>query len=86
IAEGGAREFVNRIQNMRKDARFAVTDRIAIFFEAPPGMRETLQNMGDYVKRETLAVDLCESASPGEYAATFEINGEALRVAIERRN
>jgi hypothetical protein len=42
--------------------------------------------MGDYVKRETLAVDLCESASPGEYAATFEINGEALRVAIERRN
>ncbi len=86
IAEGGAREFVNRVQNMRKDARFAVTDRIAIFFEGSPEMRRTLQTMGEYVKNETLAVELLESASPGEYAASFEINGEALRVAIERRN
>jgi isoleucyl-tRNA synthetase len=85
-AEGGAREFVNRIQNMRKDARFAVTDRIAIFFEASHEMRRTLENMGDYVRKETLAVELRESASPGEYAASFEIDGETLKVAIERRN
>ena len=77
---------MTRVQNMRKDARFAVTDRIAIFFEASPEMRQTLQAMGEYVKNETLAVELRESASPGEHAASFEINGEALRVAIERRN
>ena len=35
IAEGIAREFVNRIQNMRKDAGFVVTDRIAIAYRAP---------------------------------------------------
>jgi isoleucyl-tRNA synthetase len=85
IAEGCAREFVSRVQNMRKDANFAVTDRIAIFYQASPAMGETLQVMSNYVKTETLAVELRQGNGPGEHSASFEINKEPFSVAIERR-
>ena len=85
IAEGCAREFVNRVQNMRKEAGFAVTDRIAIFCTAPSGLMETLEGMRSYISAETLAVEFSRGSGRGEYDATLEINGQTLHVGIERR-
>jgi isoleucyl-tRNA synthetase len=84
IAEGNAREFVNRVQNMRKDAGFEVTDRINITFQASPAMRATLLSMKVYITAETLAVEFAEPLRPGDLQATVEVNGEALEVAIAR--
>ncbi len=84
VAEGNAREFVNRVQNMRKDAGFAVTDRIMISFQASSAMRVALFSMKAYITAETLAVDLAEPLRDGEYRATVEVNGEPLDVAIAR--
>ncbi len=58
IAEGLAREFVNRIQNMRKDACFEVTDRIKISFNGSPELVEAINAFSDYVSNETLAESL----------------------------
>lgn len=87
LDEGFAREFVNRIQNMRKDAGFEVTDRIRIFATSPEAVKNILRNMGSYIKNETLAVDLLET-SPGEkgYTAEWDINGEQCTITIERIN
>jgi isoleucyl-tRNA synthetase len=84
IAEGNAREFVNRVQNLRKDAGFEVTDRINITFQASPAMRAALLAMKGYITAETLAVEFAEPLRPGDLQATVEVNGEALEVAIAR--
>jgi isoleucyl-tRNA synthetase len=55
IAEGLAREFVNRIQNMRKDAGFEVTDRIEVKFNGSDKLIDAVNSFYDYVSNETLA-------------------------------
>lgn len=58
IAESYAREFVNRIQNMRKESGLDVVDRIHINYYAPNQLIEYITIFGDYIKNETLAVSL----------------------------
>lgn len=54
--EGFAREFVNRVQNLRKDADFEVTDHIIItVIEAGEEVNAKLKNQNEYIKNETLA-------------------------------
>ncbi len=85
VTEGFAREFVNRVQNMRKDAGFGVTDRIMIFYGSSPKAREMLQTMSTYIMAETLAVTLTGPFRPGDHSATLDINGENVEVGIERQ-
>ncbi len=56
--EGIARELVNRIQNLRKDSDFEITDKINISFENNEVITQTIANNGDYIKAETLAKDI----------------------------
>jgi isoleucyl-tRNA synthetase len=86
IAEGVGREFVNRVQNMRKSAGFVVTDRIAIFYSGTDRFHHALQTQHSYVRNETLAVELSPSFQPGEYTEAFDVNGEQVKVGIERRS
>lgn len=85
IAEGAAREFVNRIQNMRKEAGFAVTDRIALHVKGPAGLMARLKKMLSYIQNETLTEEFSEMYNPGEYTSTLDVNGESVEVGIERR-
>ena len=55
-AEGMARELVNRIQNMRKDTNYNVTDKIEIRLHHHPIIDAAVNSYGDYIKTETLAV------------------------------
>lgn len=56
--EGTARELVNRIQNMRKDCGFDVTDRISVLLTHTPLVDDSLNSFADFVCRQTLAVAL----------------------------
>jgi len=58
IAEGYAREFVNRIQNMRKDAGFDVIDRISVSFESDQKLISYINKFSDYISAEVLADSL----------------------------
>jgi isoleucyl-tRNA synthetase len=84
VAEGTAREFVNRIQNMRKDAGFEVTDRINIYYTAPENVRAMLQAMRSYIQNETLAAALSDAYKEGEFSSTFDLNGTTVQAGIER--
>ncbi|MEO0337631.1 MAG: isoleucine--tRNA ligase [Bacteroidota bacterium] len=68
IAEGMARELVNRIQNIRKNKDFNVTDKIKIQLEGKPGITPAVEQFGDYIKNEVLATELAlvEGVSDGE--------------------
>ncbi|MCK6692439.1 MAG: isoleucine--tRNA ligase [Thermoanaerobaculia bacterium] len=58
LAEGTARDLVNRIQNIRKEKDFNVTDRVVITLEKHPAVLPAVALFQDYIKGETLATDL----------------------------
>ena len=85
IAEGLAREFVNKVQNMRKEAQFEVTDRIAVRFKADAEVTAALAAHKDYVAGEVLAeaIEPCAKAPAG--AETWDLNGREVAIAVARK-
>lgn len=57
-AEGMAREIVNRIQNLRKDKDFEVTDRISLTIENHTAITDAIRHFKDYICAEVLATEL----------------------------
>jgi isoleucyl-tRNA synthetase len=84
INEGLAREFVNRVQNMRKDAGLEVTDRIRIHFEAPPRVADAVTDLSDYIKSETLATQVTSGRDSAEHWEKWEIDGEPCEIGISK--
>jgi isoleucyl-tRNA synthetase len=82
--EGFAREFVNRIQNMRKDAGFQVTDRIKIYYSGTDVLTTALELMRAYIASETLAVEILSTLHAGEFSSSENINSEACDISVER--
>jgi isoleucyl-tRNA synthetase len=82
--EGLAREFVNRVQNMRKEAGFEVTDRINIWLQASPELIQAVTSQSEYITSETL----CESLRLGDTGGTFQkelkIEDQLLKAGISR--
>lgn len=56
--EGIARELINRIQNLRKESGFEVTDKIDICISDTPSVAEAVNNFNDYISSQTLAKDI----------------------------
>jgi isoleucyl-tRNA synthetase len=87
VDEGLAREFVNRVQNLRKDSGFEVTDRICIRHASSGRLNKALDRMTEYVKQETLAVEFQvfsnDDARKNE-AKSEDINGEQSFIAVVR--
>ncbi|SMO31911.1 isoleucine--tRNA ligase [Fodinibius sediminis] len=85
VQEGLAREFVNRIQNMRKEADFEVVDRITIGFEGSGQLEEAVGSMKEYIKSETLAEDIVlHKLEVSDFVKTWEIGDEESTISIRR--
>lgn len=83
LSEGNAREFVNRIQNLRKDSKLEVTDRIKIFYSTNEQTKSSLIRQRDYICSETLAIDLIDDESSN---FEIDINGIICKVKIMKAN
>ncbi|MCK9212104.1 MAG: isoleucine--tRNA ligase [Ignavibacteriaceae bacterium] len=84
VQEGLAREFVNRIQNMRKDAGFEVTDRILISVEAIDEFIDAIKIFNQYISNETLANKISfEVGEPG-FSQSWEIGSHSLSITIQK--
>ncbi|MGH2521789.1 MAG: DUF5915 domain-containing protein, partial [Anaerolineales bacterium] len=84
-AEGWAREVVRRVQDLRKSAGFDIADRIRTYYIASAGLAEAVTTHADYIKGETLSVELVSGKGP-EDAATAEdsFDGEMLALGLVR--
>jgi isoleucyl-tRNA synthetase len=82
LREGMAREFVSRIQKLRKDSGFDVTDRISIRYVTDDETSAALETMRSYIVMETLAVTL-ERGERLE-GVDLEINGRHVNVRVNR--
>ena len=84
-AEGVARELINRIQNIRKDSGFEVTDKIRVEIEQKELVADAVARYADYIGSQTLAVEVKSSAEPqGEVVVATDIDEEPLRIAVTR--
>jgi len=83
VREGLAREFVRRVQDLRKTADLEVADRIRVFVTATPGLKDAIQANLDYITAETLTLELSFS-DPGTASAnmTDEFDGEKITVGL----
>ncbi|MGI6524865.1 MAG: isoleucine--tRNA ligase [Bdellovibrionota bacterium] len=79
-AEGKARDLVRQIQEMRKEGDFNVTDRIEMSIQ---GLADVLAKHGDYIKSETLCVNLAESLTDPQITKELDIEGSAVTIAIK---
>lgn len=87
IAEGLAREFVNRIQNMRKDAGFDVTDKINVSFSGDKYLVNAINNFNKYIANETLAERLSTGEQVnGGYKQDLKIGDYECSIQIEKVN
>jgi isoleucyl-tRNA synthetase len=78
LSEGRARDLVNRIQNMRKDQGFQVTDRIRIEWRADEAFAAVIAAHADYICAEVLAEEILQCDDPA--LDFFDIDG--LRVGL----
>ncbi len=86
IAEGYAREFINRIQNMRKDYGLDVMDRIKIKFTADEKATKYLQDFYDYIQKETLAESIASEEPSDGFVQEWKINEFTFKIGIEKVN
>jgi isoleucyl-tRNA synthetase len=82
--EGLVRELIHKIQLMRKEAGFDLTDRIKISFETGQELARAINVNIDYLKTETLAVDVCEGLEAGETKNVLNINGIETTIVLQR--
>ncbi len=82
--EGDAREFVNRIQNIRKESGFDLTDRIFVTVLDSPELGKSIIKYNDYICREILA-DTIEWVSQMQDGVEIEINDVLLKVVVNKK-
>ncbi len=85
VAEGLAREFIRRVQTLRRDADYNVEDRIVVTYHASDKLAKAVEQFAGEIKGETLAVELKAAKSPGgDKSDSYEFDGETLTVAVKR--
>ncbi|MDX1418749.1 MAG: isoleucine--tRNA ligase [Rubricoccaceae bacterium] len=86
-AEGLAREFINRVQTLRKSAAFDVADRIVVTFKAPDAVAAAVEAHASTIMTETLALTLERAAAggpTGEAVQTVDLAGTPVTIGVRR--
>jgi isoleucyl-tRNA synthetase len=84
IYEGLARELVNKLQTMRKEAGFEIEDRIVSYVKSTSLVEKAISNHEAYIKKETLSVDLKMGVSQTGYTKEWDLNGEHAVLSVIR--
>lgn len=85
--EGLAREFVRRVQDLRKQADFNISDRIEVYYLTSDVLEEAIQVHRDYIMNEVLAVLLEEGVPPEDAYSSGEkitLEGEELGLGVKQ--
>ena len=84
--EGYLREVISKVQTMRKEAGFEVTDRIAVYAAGSAMIEDVLRTGEQTLKDGVLAVEVTVgSVKDGAYAKEWDLNGEKATLAVEKR-
>lgn len=81
LNEGLARELINKINTMRREAGFAVTDRINVEIETTDRVRSAFNLFADMIKNEVLALDVVFTPCVG---TSWDLNEESAIIALKK--
>ena len=81
INEGIAREFVSKIQNLRKEKDYEITDRINIYYDGSENFIDIVKQFNDYIMKETLAKEI---TIKNNLTTVYDLNGESVKFDIEK--
>ena len=85
VLEGMARELVNKIQNMRKDADFNVSDRIRLRLDTQSELvAETFETHREYILTETLTTEVVDTLGENAFSLEQKLNGELATISVEQ--
>ena len=84
IDEGIVREFISKVQQIRKTNDYEMMDNINIYYSHNDEFNKSIKNYIDFIKKETLAIVLIESDE--NYENTYDLNGIELGIRLEKRN
>ena len=84
LEEGFVREIISKVQTMRKEAGFEVTDHITVYEDGNDKIKEIMTKYADEIKNDVLADDMCLDAEGG-YSKEWDINGEKVRLGVEKK-
>jgi isoleucyl-tRNA synthetase len=85
VKEGLAREFVRRVQDLRKTAGLEISDRIDVVYEASPLLADAIGENADYIGNETLALSMKPGTVPADWAfAEDNFDNETVKVALAK--
>jgi isoleucyl-tRNA synthetase len=85
VREGLAREFVRRVQDLRKQVDFDIADRIHMQVSASPDLEQAIREHQDYIMGETLTVQLKFGDPVGEMAiGDFEFDNQNAKVGLSK--
>jgi isoleucyl-tRNA synthetase len=84
IQEGLVRDLIRQVQIMRKNADFAVEDRIVVFGDFGGEIGKALNVYKDYFCNETLTISIEPKGSEVEFSETIKIKGEKITLGISR--
>ncbi len=82
IEEGFVREIISKVQTMRRDSKFEVTDRIKIFAQGNAKLAEIVERNAAEIKAVTLADEIIGGAT--DNSRDWDINGERIFIGVER--
>lgn len=85
LREGITREFMNRVQNMRKEADYDVTDRIIIGYKGSKLLEAAIRERTETIKTETLAERILNKPlKEPDFVKSWDIEGEECEISIQR--
>ena len=84
VQEGIVRDIIRHVQTMRKNANFAVEDRIKIYSLLEGSIGDAISSFETLFKNEVLAVDIIKKSKAGEYSENFKIGNQNIQFGIER--
>ena len=84
ISEGYCREIVSKIQTMRKDAGFDVTDHVRVFIGGAATVREAAEAHRDEIAHDVLCDGYEQAEIPGGFTKDWDINGESATISIAK--
>ena len=83
--EGIARELINRIQNLRKESGFEVTDKIRVEIGRCELVEEAVKDFHDYIATQTLAAELTLAETPqGDFVREVDLDERPVTIAVTR--
>ena len=85
IEEGFVRELISKIQTMRKEADFNVTDHITVTLSGSEKVEAVAQKNNSEIASDTLCDAITSAEAPeGAYAKQWDINGENITISVKR--